>query len=368
MLALLLGNSRASPAAPPPHWTVIANADWPHNGGGPPAPAVVCDSAECCADHCLKNAGCAAVSWNWKKQDGSVGDHGCNFKCTDAGQNTTPGEQGVVVRKGKNFCRNNPPGPPPPPPPPPPVQVPKDWVVPMQQGSLFFYSYDIGHTDINTVYGNGAPLGNGFVGTKADAPSVFIGGVYSTMYEVGVEPPPPTWVGDPLWRANESARARIPATVSSIGLPLNASGFAFAGAALDAKRAVYIARHTTCGGNTVIERRTFAHRVHRGLLVTEIVISGKCGVALAIPLRSFADNGDMNYTTDIDFARQPAGSAPDVVAELGVVKRPEHCNVCPNGVQGVCGKPVQVAVVRSEIPRLIRCVRCVRADLKSKGF
>lgn len=185
-------------------------------------------------------------------------------------------------------------------------------------------------------------------------------GVYSTMYEVGVEPPPPTWVGDPLWRANESARARIPATVSSIGLPLNASGFAFAGAALDARSAVYFTRHTTCAGKTVVERRTFAHRVYRELLVTEILVSGKCGVALAVPLRSFADNGDMNSTTDIEFLRQPAPFADDIaVAELGRVQRPEHCNVCPHGVQGVCDKPVEVAVVRSHIPRLIRCAHSV---------
>eukprot|EP01043_Picozoa_sp_COSAG02_P019818 COSAG02_NODE_965_length_15584_cov_21.604312_10_plen_368_part_00 len=360
LLPLLAASVEARAQSPPRHWTVIPNTDWPYNGGGPPAPSIVCDSAECCANHCLKNTRCAATSWNWKKQDGSVGDHACNFKCTDAGQNTTPGEQGVVVRKGKNFCAPKPPAPPAPAPPPPSVQVPEDWVAQMEQGSLYFYPYDIAHTDINTVYGNGAPLGNGFVGTKADAPSVFIGGLYSTMYEVGVEPPPPTWVGDPLWRANESARARIPATVSSIGLPFNASGFEFAGAALDARRGVYFTRHTTCGGQTVVERRTFAHRVYRELLVTEIFVSGKCGVALAIPLRSFADNADMNSTSDIEFVRQPGLVASNLgVAELGRVRRPEHCNVCPNGVQGVCGKSLQVAVVRSEIPQLIRCVLCV---------
>lgn len=179
LLPAFLLVAAAAQSPPPPHWAVIPNADWPHNGGGPLAPAVVCDSAECCADHCLKNKGCAAVSWNAKKQDGSVGDHGCNFKCTDAGQNITPGEQGVVVRPGKNFCLPSPPPPPAPPPPPLGVQVPSDWVAPIKQGSLYFYPYGIDHEDINTVYGNGAPLGNGFVGTKADAPSVFIGGVYT---------------------------------------------------------------------------------------------------------------------------------------------------------------------------------------------
>jgi hypothetical protein len=360
LLLLVASSTRAGPPAPP-HWTVIPNADWPNNGGGPPGGTpggVVCDSAECCADHCVKNAGCAAVSWNWKKQDGSPGDRACNFKCTDAEQNKTPGEQGVVVRKGQNFCKK----PPPPPPAPPAVPVPTDWGMRMKQGSLYFYPTEIEYTDINTVYGNGAPLGNGFVGTKADAPSVFIGGVYSVMYEVGLEPTPPTWPAgtDPTWRANESARAHIPATVSSIGVAGNASGFAFAGAALDAERAVYMTRHTACGGKTVVERSSYAHRVHRGLLVTELKISGACSTELTIPLRSFADDPVINQTEDFNFHPQQQQQQQEAlseslpfVASLGKIKRPEHCNVCPGGEQGVCGAAPQVAVVRSEIPASI---------------
>ena len=116
----------------------------------------------------------------------------------------------------------------------------------------------------------------------------------------------------------------------------------------------------------MVERSSYAHRVHRGLLVTELKISGACSTELIIPLRSFADDAAINHTEDFDFhppqqQRALSESLPSV-ASLGKVKRPEHCNVCARGEQGVCGDAPQVAVVRSEIPTSITVPSHTAAD------
>ena len=89
-------------------WTVRNDTDWTANC--PQNPYGKGKSAEDCADQCQKRQDCAAVSWNGPRS--AAADSFCNFKCSTDGHRKKTGEEGVVVRLGKNFCKNPPPTPP----------------------------------------------------------------------------------------------------------------------------------------------------------------------------------------------------------------------------------------------------------------
>ena len=69
----------------------------------PHPPAIVCDTIECCADFCANFLSkCVAVGW------AETGDHGCNFQCHFASNDTKPrpGTSLAVVRSHTNdLCR-----------------------------------------------------------------------------------------------------------------------------------------------------------------------------------------------------------------------------------------------------------------------
>ena len=119
----------------PRKWKVLNNTDWPHDDPDP-QPYHKAYSASACADLCLLKPNCVAVSWNAPPSD-SV----CNFKCGSNEQRTSHGEQGVIVRSGKNFCSQ--PAPPPTPPTPEtlcPADTPSDWLAACKAADLFFES------------------------------------------------------------------------------------------------------------------------------------------------------------------------------------------------------------------------------------
>lgn len=67
------------------------------------------------------------------------------------------------------------------------------------------------------------------------------------------------------WRANQSARAKIPSTVTSIGVILPRANVT-SHYALDAKGGMFLSQHnfSSC---LIVTRRTFAHRVLRNIMV-----------------------------------------------------------------------------------------------------
>jgi hypothetical protein len=215
-------------------------------------------------------------------------------------------------------------------------QVPAEWLPAYQNGSLFFTANPPDWRNPEAVVRNGTAVGNGFVATLVDSDTVHIGGLYgaiSSHIHGG-------------WRANQSARAKIPATSSSIDFANASSGHSVY--AMDAKQAVFLTQHriSSC---LLLTRRTFAHRVHRSLLVTTFEAKNSCNTTMAIPLRTTFQNLSITKPFD-DFAFEHLSvSMTNAAAFQGRLLRPEQCRLSADSV-GVCGTPAHLVVLHTHVP------------------
>jgi len=272
------------------NWTVLANTDFPQNGGGPLSPAVTGASAAACADACFKLPECVAVVWN----KGS--DHGCNFKCSTHGKVAKLNEEAVIVRPGGDTCGIKPPPPPPPPPPTPanlcPATMPADWRAACLGGDLF-YEAPPASADSHMP-----AIGNGYIATFVQSNVIYAGGLFngdSTGSKGGV-----------------SHRATIPAYHVSLAPPTTKQGAAApapaytqVGRALDVRRAVFLSRHTISGGGGggvakgTVDEKWYARLDKPSLLVHEVTITADKASPLPVVLAATSTTGTTN---DLDMS------------------------------------------------------------------
>ena len=161
-------------------------------------------------------------------------------------------------------------------------------------------------------------LGNGFLGTIAQSPTIRIAGFYSgdsvdnPRYSCTASLPPQPSGG----YSNRllSFRARIPAFASSLALsgPIKRNSSRFA---LDLTRAVFIERHELDDG-AKLELRQYAHHVRRNLLVVEVDLDcSRCSSTASVQLASLTGEAPL----DITLHRR--GASPPRL--LGVLNNPE---------------------------------------------
>ena len=263
---------------------ILPDTDFSNIGGGPASPAVKGKSGVDCANSCLKLPGCAAVVWN------SGGDHGCNFKCNAEGKLTKKGEEAVIVRPGKDFCKN----PPPPKPPPtaamlcPKATMPSDWFDSCMAGDLFYQSGADAATKPGSTTNLMPTIGNGYLSTFVLSDIIFAAGLFN---------------GDSLGaKGPVSHRAAIPAY--HVALPRN--GTTLLHRALDVRRAVFIQRSTVVdsGGVAINVEERFYTPLHKPSLLVHEMNFTTAGKAAVVPGLGGTDPDSGMKTADLNLTKQ----------------------------------------------------------------
>lgn len=168
-------------------------------------------------------------------------------------------------------------------------------------------------------------LGNGFLGSIAQGPTLRISGFYSgdygrySAYKGDQEPRVP---GE--WSNRQNAyRASIPAFATSIvahgpNILANSSR-----AALNTREAVYYERSSLAGGGE-LELRTFIHQTRRNLIVVELELDcTACTESAEVSLRAHSRPELSDVVFHVNEGPSVAGPAPRRL--MGVLRAPEDC-------------------------------------------
>lgn len=150
-------------------------------------------------------------------------------------------------------------------------------------------------------------LGNGFLGSIAQSPTLHISGFFSGdygRYTAGKTiPPQPT---DGFSNKQFAYRARIPAYSSSIIVGGDALLSNSSRIALNTREAVYYERSSLSSGGT-LQITTYFHRTRRNLIVVEVELDcTRCKMNSTLSMRAFS--GDP--PEDVIFSEQQKGSTP----------------------------------------------------------
>ena len=149
-------------------------------------------------------------------------------------------------------------------------------------------------------------LGNGFLGSIAQSPTIRIAGYLSGdygRYTAGKTIPPVPSEGFP--NKEYAYRARIPAYASSIIIGGSALQPGSARAALNLREAVYYERTSLTGGGE-FELRTYFHRTRRNVIVVEASLDcGHCNQSATVSMRAFSGQSPR----DVLFEERPPSGA-----------------------------------------------------------
>jgi hypothetical protein len=216
--------------------------------------------------------------------------------------------------------------------------IPPAWLPGILNGSLFATTSAPSWLDPEAVLRNGTSVGNGFVASIVDSDTIYIGGVYAVIPDIHNG-----------WRANQSARAKIPSTSTSIDVAESQSSVY----ALDARGGMYLAQHNISACLS-ITRRTFAHRRFRSLLVTIFEASNLCNATRNVNLRTTFQNfthAEIAEFDDFEFkTSENISGTSGAAAFSGTLKRPEMCRRDAVTPPQACSRAVDLAVVHTVTP------------------
>ena len=220
----------------------------------------------------------------------------CSIACANGGKCTAPQPSG--------------------PPPPAPAPVPADWAARIADGRMLFNPSCTVSNHVSSVWGDHAPVANGYLGTYVDSGTVYIAGTFTGLADLAGTNAPGSNASN--GRLQRSHLARVPHR-----LTVRVGNSSAAGCALDLERGVYYRRSTLHGA--AIEQRWFAHRTNKALLIMELDVVAASPTTLSLSLEQ--ENSSTvklppSYIMsppedDVDWDLSPAGCPDTLTCRLG---------------------------------------------------
>ena len=220
----------------------------------------------------------------------------CSIACANGGKCTTPQPSG--------------------PPPPAPAPVPADWAARIADGRMLFNPSCTVSNHVSSVWGDHAPVANGYLGTYVDSGTVYIAGTFTGLADLAGSNAPGSNASN--GRLQRSHLARVPHR-----LTVRVGNSSAAGCALDLERGVYYRRSTL--HDVAIEQRWFAHRTNKALLIMEMDVVASAATTLSLSLEQ--ENSSTvklppSYIMsppedDVDWDLSPAGCPDTLTCRLG---------------------------------------------------
>ena len=228
-----------------------------------------------------------------------------------------------------------------------PSAIPADWAPRVADGRMLWNpTCVVSNSRISSVWGDHAPVANGYLGTYVDSGTLYIAGTFTGLADKAGMNAPGSNASD--GKHQRSHLARVPSR-----LAVRVANATALGCALDLERATYYRRShvAAAGGATVtVEQRWYAHATNKALLVMEMDTVSSAATSLGLSL-------DQENSSSVKLPPSYVMSAPDDDVDwepaATIAGCPEHlwCRVGNTTTPDVPTTPLTtIAYVSSKVP------------------